>query len=160
MDRADRTVNTAQSPVLSATSHTLSVRPVWTVSVGLAPAAVLHPSGSLLTNLSACHIVHLRGKTLWNGVDVVQHTQMYSKAHSITGTSHHAFSLWGPPLPSISDHRNPRLPSIKDTNPLTVALSLSLSLSVLAKSVLTCPLLQCLSFSLFLSADSHWHTEN
>lgn len=42
---------------------------------------------------------------------------------------------------------------------LTVALSLCLS--ILPWSVLTCPLLQCLFFfSPFLSADSHWHTEN
>lgn len=32
------------------------------ISVGLAPAAALHPPGSLLMNLSACRIGRLRGK--------------------------------------------------------------------------------------------------
>ena len=53
----------------------------------------------------------------------------------------------------------PCLPSIKDTNPLTVAVSLSLSLPVICASLPVASVF-VFFFSLFLSADSHWHTEN
>lgn len=61
-----------------------------------------------------------------------------------------------PQLLSISEHRNPSRTSIKNTNPLTVALALFLSPSVMARSVLTYPLLPvCLSLSFFLPPQIH-----
>lgn len=95
------------------------------------------PSGSPLTN-PAC--LSRPFATLWNGATVVRRPRQLVCVNT-TSVAH--FRAATPPLN-------------QGYNPLTVALSLCLS--VLPWSVLTCPL-PCL-FSLFLSADSHWHTEN
>lgn len=109
------------------------------------PAVVPHPSDqSVPVTLCFCR----RGGTLkWckRGPTL---KKTYSPPHRGIPTYAHTKP------PSILDHRTPPpQPAFNQGyNPLTVALSLSLS--VMPISVLTCPLLQFV-FSLFLSADSH-----
>lgn len=97
------------------------------------------------------------GQTVWNGGNVVSlkqnRTQWHLPAHRITETPHYANAFMRthprPQLLSISERCNPSVTSIKNTDPLTVAVAPFLSPSGMARSVLTCPLLPCLSFFSF-----------
>lgn len=79
---------------------------------------------------------------------------MHSQAHSISETSQCAYSHSRPPLLSISDHRNPRLPSIKNTNPLTVAPSVSVTVCI-GQICANLPVASVFVFSLFLPLQIH-----
>lgn len=154
VDRADRTVDTGRSTVPSAKSAARSRAGRFRLALLQLPYCI-RPA-SPLTNLPACRVCSSVGQTLWNGVTVVQQTH-----HTLCEARRHVGVCELIPDHFCHPFQSSTLFPItfnQGYDSLTVALRPFLS--ILPWSVLTCPLLQFFFFSLFLSADSHWHTEN